>query len=79
LITIAIQVAVTAEAPTRWQLAKEATRQAIADLPHTLKTAVQDLVSGALARPLLSIGVGLGSLALGLLLLRGSGRNETRP
>lgn len=73
LMTIAIQVAVTAEAPTRWQLMKEATRQAIADLPHTLKTAAEDFVSGALKRPLTYIGVGLGGLAL-LLFLRRPGK-----
>jgi hypothetical protein len=78
VITIAIQVAVTAEAPTRWQLAKEATKQAIMDLPQTLKAAVQDLASGVLARPLLYAGIGLGSLALVAFLLRGP-RRESRP
>jgi hypothetical protein len=78
LITIAIQVAVTAEAPSRWQLAKDATIQAIADLPHTLKTAAQDLLTGALARPLLYAGIGLGGIALAVLLLRRSGHRESK-
>ena len=83
LMTIAIQVAVTAETPTRWQLVKEATKQAIADLPQTiqdlpqtLKTAAQDLVNGVLAKPLVYIGVGLGGLALAIFLLRRSGHES---
>jgi hypothetical protein len=78
VMTIAIQVAVTAEAPTRWQLVTEATKQAIVDLPHTLKTAAQDLVSGVLARPLLYAGIGLGSLAVVAILLSRPSR-ESRP
>jgi hypothetical protein len=79
LMTIAIQVAVTAEAPTRWQLVKEATKQAIVDLPSTLKTAAQDLVSNVLARPLLYAGIGVAGLAVVLLLARGSSHTESRP
>ncbi|TMQ23038.1 MAG: hypothetical protein E6J90_07155 [Deltaproteobacteria bacterium] len=76
LMTIAIQVAVTAEAPSRWQLLKDATVQAVKDLPHTLRTAAQELVSDVLARPLMSIGIGLGGIALALLLLRRSGHES---
>jgi hypothetical protein len=85
LITIAIQVAVTADAPTRWQLLKEATKQAMADLPQTLsdlpqtlKTAAQDLAAQVLARPLLYAGIGLGGIALAVLVLRRSGHRESR-
>ena len=82
LITIAIQVAVTNEAPTRWQLVKEATKQAIADLPHTLKTAAEDFVTGVIKRPLTYLGVGLGGLAVILLLTRSrksESKNEHQP
>jgi hypothetical protein len=82
LMTIAIQIAVTAEAPTRWELAKEATRRAILDLPTTLKTAAGDVVSAVLRRPLIYAGVGLGGLALILLLTRprkSESTSERRP
>lgn len=75
LMTIAIQVAVTAEAPSRWQLLKQATVQAVKDLPQTIRTAAEGLVSGVLARPLVTIGLGLGGVALLYLLLR----RESRP
>jgi len=77
-MTIAIQVAVTAEAPTRWTLVKETAKHAIAELPNTLKTAANDLASGVLAKPLLYVGVGLGGLALTILLLRRSAKTETK-
>jgi hypothetical protein len=70
LLTIAIQVAVTAEAPTRWQLAKEAGKHALLDLPQTLKNAARDLLGGVLAKPLLYAGIGLGGLAIAALVLR---------
>ncbi|HEU4729260.1 MAG TPA: hypothetical protein VFT22_15270 [Kofleriaceae bacterium] len=83
LMSIAIQVAVTAEAPTRWQLVKEATRQAVAELPkklaelpNTLKTSMQDLVVGPFAKPLLYVGVGLGGLALAIYLLQRPNRES---
>ena len=80
LMTIAIQVAVTAEAPTRWQLAKDATKHAIADLPTTIATAARGLIDRALAKPLLYAGVGLGGLAIAALILRRpSPPAETRP
>ena len=85
VLTIAIQVAVTARAPTRWTLVKETAAHAIAklpdtltELPHTLKTAVNDVASGVLAKPLLYVGAGLGGLALAILLLRRSVKRETR-
>jgi hypothetical protein len=85
VLTISIQVAVTAEAPTRWTLVKESAAHAIAklpntltELPHTLKTAVNDVASGVLAKPLLYVGAGLGSLALAILLLRRSVKRETK-
>jgi hypothetical protein len=82
LMTIAIQIAVTAEAPTRWELAKEATRRAVLDLPTTLKTAASDVVSAVLKRPLIYAGVGLGGIALMLLLARSrksESTTESRP
>jgi hypothetical protein len=77
LMTVAIQIAVTAEAPTRWTLVKQAAAHAVTDLPHALRTAAEGLWSDVLARPLTSIGIGLGGIAL-LLLLRRSGRESRR-
>jgi len=84
VLTISIQVALTAEAPTRWTLVKETAKEAIAklpetltELPHTLKTAVNDVAGGVLAKPLLYVGAGLGGLALAILLLRRSVQRET--
>ena len=79
LMTIAIQVAVTAEAPTRWQLAKEAAVNAAKELPNTLKTAVNDFISRVVARPLLYAGIGVGGLVVVLLLLRRPGKSESKP
>jgi hypothetical protein len=76
LMTIAIQVAVTDESPTRWQLMKEATRHAVEELPNTLRRALGDLLGGILKKPLLYAGIGLGGIALVLLLIR-STKNET--
>ena len=70
VVTIAIQVAVTAEAPTKWQLAKAATKQAITNLPDTLRSAIGDVAAGLLAKPLLYAGVGLSGLAFLAFLLR---------
>ncbi len=70
LMTIAIQVAVTAESPTRWKLIKAATRYAIAELPNTLRSAGKSLVTDVLAKPLLYAGIGLGGLALAVWALR---------
>jgi hypothetical protein len=81
VMTIAIQVAVTAEAPTRWKLVKEATKHAITELPNTLKTAVQDFVGGVggvLAKPLIYAGIGVGGLAVLLYLLRRPSHSESR-
>ena len=77
LVTISIQIATTAAAPTRWELVKQATWQAVKDLPHTLKTAAQDFWSDILAKPLISLGIGVGGVALLYLLLRRS-NPETR-
>jgi hypothetical protein len=79
VMTIAIQVAVTAEAPTRWQLAKEATRKALHDLPHTLRSTVGDFLAGVLKKPLIYAGVGLGGIALILLLRRPGASASTSP
>jgi hypothetical protein len=78
LFSISIQIATTAEAPTRWQLVKQATVQAIKDLPQRIKTTAQGLWSDVLERPLVSLGIGLGGVALLYLLLRAS-NHETRP
>ena len=77
VLTIAIQIAVTAEAPTRWTLVKEATKQAIAELPNTLKTTMQYVAGSALVKPILYAGAGLGGLALLLYFLRHSGNHES--
>jgi hypothetical protein len=72
LMTIAIQVAVTDEAPGRWTLIKESAAHGVKSLPDTLSTvwgtvvdAGKRAVSDALARPLLYAG---GAIAGGLLL-----------
>ncbi len=84
LMTIAIQVAVTSEAPTRFQLLKQAVEHSIQSLPGTLKhlpetlhTAVQEVVnkggswlSGILAKPLLYVGGGIVGLSALVYLLR---------
>lgn len=75
LMTIAIQVAVTDETPSRWTLVKEAVVYSVTGLPDTLSDAVAHAVDvggksvlRAFAKPLLIAGGGL----LGLvLLLRG--------
>ena len=83
LMTFAIQVAVTDEAPTRWQLATKATAKAVHELPTTLKNAASgaasavlgmagDVVAAVLKKPLLYAGVGLSGLALILLLRPGA-------
>ena len=78
LMTIAIQVAVTAEAPTRWQLAKEATRHAISELPTTIRTTARDVLGRLLAKPLLYAGIGLSGLAFaGWLLRRPTAENKS--
>ena len=59
VMTIAIQVAVTAEAPTRWQLVKQTLRH----LPETLLRTITD-------HPWLYAGIGLGGLAVLLLARR---------
>jgi hypothetical protein len=71
LMTIAIQIAVTAEAPTRWTLAKQAIAHGIANLPQTLSSAIQDVIDaggqvlgGVLKKPMLYAGVGLGGILL---------------
>jgi hypothetical protein len=66
-----VQIATTSEAPSRFDLFTSATANAVKDLPGRLKSAAEGLVRDAIARPLTSIGIGLGSLALLYLLLRG--------
>lgn len=84
LMTIAIQVAVTAEAPTRWQLAKESVKDAVSNLPDTLRSALQGFLGKLLAKPLLYAGIGVGGIVITALLLRRSQRapepsRESRP
>jgi hypothetical protein len=69
LLTIAIQVAVTAEAPTRWTLIKEAAKHAVDELPS--------LTSRLLGKPLLYAGIGLGGLAALVYALRRPTHSET--
>ena len=66
VMTIAIQIATTAEAPTRWELLKQATWQAVKDLPQRAKTLWDDI----LAHPVLSFGIGAGSAVFLYLLTR---------
>jgi hypothetical protein len=73
LITLSVQIATTSEAPSRFELFTSATAEAVKDLPGRLKSAAEGLVRDAIARPLTSIGIGLGSLALLYLLLRSPG------
>lgn len=57
VLTIAIQIAVTAEAPTRWQLVKAAAK-------HVITGQLESAWLTILNHPYLSAGIGLGSLAL---------------
>jgi hypothetical protein len=77
-MSLSIQIATTAETPTRWQLLKQATVQTVKDLPQRLKTTAEGFWSDVLARPLVAIGIGLGGVALAYVLLRTSG-HESRP
>lgn len=77
LMTVSIQIATTSEAPSRFDLFTSATAKAIKDLPQRLKTAAGDLLQDVIARPLISIGIGVGGLALLYLLVR-SPECETR-
>jgi hypothetical protein len=72
VMTIAIQIAVTAEAPTRWQLVKEASKTALHNLPDTLKSAAQSFVGNVLKKPLIYAGIGVGGLLLLTVLMRSS-------
>jgi hypothetical protein len=78
VMTIAIQIAVTAEAPTRWQLIKEASKTALQNLPDTLKSTAQSLLSNVLKKPLIYAGVGVGGLLL-LTVLMGRSKHESVP
>ena len=64
--TIARQVAVTAEAPTKWQLVKHT----FWNLPSRLKSTAEGIWERVLAKPLLYTGLGLGGLAALLVVLR---------
>lgn len=68
ILTIAIQVAVTAEAPTRWDLVKDT----IKAIPERLKSGAEGWLWGLLRKPLLFAGVGLGGLVVVTVLLRSS-------
>jgi hypothetical protein len=80
LMTIAIQIAVTDEAPSRWTLIKQATKAGIDALPQTLSdtfTALADLgkkaLSDALVKPLIYVGGGLAGAGVLYLLFRSKG------
>jgi hypothetical protein len=78
LMTVSIQVATTAETPTRFQLFMGAATKAVKDLPDRLKNAAEGLVRDVIARPLTSIGIGLGGIALLYLVLRSPGCESRR-
>jgi hypothetical protein len=71
VMTIAIQIAVTDEAPSRGQLIKEAVTKAVHELPQRLKSAVEGYWSNFLAKPLLYLGLGAGTVAVLYLATRG--------
>lgn len=80
LMTIAIQIAVTDEAPSSWTLVKQATKVGIDALPQTLSdtfSALADLgkktLSDALVKPLIYVGGGLAGAAVLYLLFRTKG------
>jgi hypothetical protein len=77
LSSISIQIATTAEAPSRWELLKQATLQAVKELPQRARSFWDDV----LAHPLVSLGIGAGSVAVLYLMARLSQRShaETRP
>jgi hypothetical protein len=82
LMTVAAQVGVTDETPTKWQLVKESVAQAIKDVPsgnwidklgdagNKLLSSGGELITRALARPLLYIGGGALGLTVAWLLIR---------
>jgi hypothetical protein len=77
LMTIAIQVAVTDEAPSRWTLIKQATKHSVENLPDTLSSVANRVMdagkralAGALTKPLLYVGGGIAGVTLLYLLLR---------
>jgi hypothetical protein len=79
LMTIAIQIAVTDEAPSRWTLIKQATKVGIDALPQTISdtfAAIADLgkkaLSDALVKPLIYVGGGIAGAAVLYLLFRTS-------
>jgi len=75
-MTIAIQIATTAEAPSRWELLKQTAWQAVKDLPQRARSFWDDILS----HPLISIGIGAGSVVFLYLLARPRRSNaETRP
>jgi len=76
VITIAIQIATTAEAPTRWELAKQAVQKVAQELPQRLKSFWDDILS----HPLLSFGIGASSAVFLYLLTRPRRSNtESQP
>ncbi len=74
LSSISIQIATTAEAPTRWALLKQSVQKAAEDLPQRLKSFWDDIRN----HPLLSFGIGAGGIAF-LYLLTSPRRSNTEP
>jgi hypothetical protein len=86
LMTIAIQVAVTDEAPSKWTLIKQSTKHSLERLPDTLASVASRLadtaknaLAYALAKPLLYLGGGVAGVAVLYLLLRQRDRPQTVP
>jgi hypothetical protein len=76
VMTIAIQIATTAEAPSRWGLVKQTAQKFAEGIPQRLKSFWDDILS----HPLVSIGIGAGSVVFLYLLTRPRRSNtETRP
>jgi hypothetical protein len=76
VMTIGIQIATTAEAPTRWELVKQTVQKVAEEIPQRLKSFWDDILS----HPLVSIGIGAGSVVFLYLLTRPRRSNtETQP
>lgn len=66
LVTLSTQIATTAEAPTRMELVKQAVQKAAQELPQRLRSFWDDILS----HPLVSLGIGAGSVVFLYLLTR---------